>query len=72
MDSFARMARSSCNECGSSILTWTDVQALFFLVAPEYRKRVLEAKAFYGSRAEAWKCAKCFAFGVFGPTEYAL
>jgi len=72
MDSFARMARRSCNECGSALLTWTTVENLFFLVQPEHRNRVLEAQRFYGNNADAWKCGKCFAFGVFGPLEQGL
>lgn len=72
MLSFARMARSSCNECGSALIHWTTARDLVFLVPAGLRKRVLEGIQFFGNHAEAWLCSKCSNFGIFGPTEMAL
>lgn len=71
MDTFARLARSSCNECGSSLITWTTVRELAFYVLPELRKRVFELADFCGYDAEAWVCRKCSYFGAFA-ADFAL
>ncbi len=72
MDSFARMARRSCNECGSNMLSWQPVEKLFMLVPLDLRKRVLEGMRFFGNHADSWLCGQCSNFGIFGPTEFAL
>lgn len=72
MDSFGRMARRSCNECGSSLLQWTTAAGLLWLVPVELRARVIEGARFFGNHADAWKCGTCSNFGIFGPLEMAL
>lgn len=72
MDSFARMARRACNECGSTLLSWQPVEKLFMLLPLELRKRAIEGARFFGNDADSWLCAKCSNFGIFGPTEVML
>jgi ribosomal protein S27AE len=72
MDSFSRMVRRSCSDCGSPLLKWTTAAGLLALVPASLRPRVIEGLSFYGADSEAWKCGKCPAFGIFGPLEMAL
>ena len=72
MRTFAKMARQTCNECGSGLIQWTTVAGLVFLVQPEMRKRVFELAGFCGNNAEAWACGGCENFGAFAPMEMAL
>ena len=72
MDSFGKMARRTCNECGSGLIQWTTAFELAYLVAPMLRVRVFDLIRWCGADAEAWHCARCANFGVFGPLEMAL
>jgi hypothetical protein len=66
---FSRLARRTCDECGGSDLTWTDVAGLRAAVHDDQRQRVDEIAGFVGPGAEAWRCQTCGNFGVLGGFE---
>lgn len=66
-DSFSRLMRMSCDECGSNKLDWSNAAQLLGVVGFQYRARVRELIGFVGVDADAWFCSRCGAFGAFGP-----
>lgn len=72
MDSFGRMARRSCTECGSGLIIWSTALDLALVVDASARIRIFELIRWCGAEAEAWRCASCQNFGVFGPMEMAV
>lgn len=73
MDNFARMARTTCSECGGSSLSWMNARELVFKVPARFRKDFVRIIGFTGLRAEAWKCNDCEdGAGVFAPQDFVL
>lgn len=72
MDSFAKMARRTCSDCGSGLIVWSTALDLALVVDPSMRVRVFELIRWCGADAQAWRCAACANFGVFGAVEMAV
>lgn len=72
MDSFARLARTHCSDCGRSGLVWYSAKELAFHLRPSERKGLFDLMGFTGGTADAWLCKGCRAWGVWAPHEFAF
>lgn len=73
MDSWSRMARQSCPDCGSRRLRWmAAVDLPFFVDDLASRKRAVEVIAWEGGDSDAWLCTECGYWGIFGPTSFVI
>jgi hypothetical protein len=70
--SWSRLARQRCSECGSVALSWMRADELPWAVRPADRLRVFEGIRMMGQDGDAWLCANCGGFGIFGPLESTL
>lgn len=62
--------RRSCDECGSTNLKWMSPLDLAATVAESERGEIVQAVEFLGESAEAWRCANCGKWGIFGDTHF--
>lgn len=63
------MFRRSCDECGSTDITWMSPLDLAATVDVSERGEIAEAVEFLGESAEAWRCNNCGKWGIFGDTH---